>query len=121
MAKRAKFGLDREKFWRRVLGRWNRSRLTVAEFCRRESLASPTFYAWKRRLRDRSPRPSATFPASPTPAFLPVRVVPGSATFSGQTLVEVPLRDGRVVKISSPLGPRDLAGFVNALEEVRPC
>lgn len=38
-------------YWREVVARQQGSGLAVAEFCRREGLAMPTFYAWKKRLK----------------------------------------------------------------------
>ncbi len=41
---------DRELFWRGVLQRQAESDLSVAGFCRQESISAPSFYAWRRKL-----------------------------------------------------------------------
>ena len=41
---------DRAAYWRRLLGEWERSGLSQAEFCRRRRLKAVTFAWWKRRL-----------------------------------------------------------------------
>jgi hypothetical protein len=42
---------DRAKFWAQLLGVWEKSGLTQAEFCRRRGVKAVTFAWWKRRLR----------------------------------------------------------------------
>lgn len=36
--------------WRKLVARWRRSGQSIAEFCRREGVHGPSFYAWRRRL-----------------------------------------------------------------------
>ena len=41
----------RERFWRRVIARWESSGLeSMAEFCRREGVPATRFYRWRRRF-----------------------------------------------------------------------
>jgi len=78
----------KERFWRRAMARFRASGLKIRDFCEREVLAEPSFYAWRAELarRDRSrqsprraqrsiPRGRPTRPAKP--GFLSVRVIPG--------------------------------------------
>jgi transposase-like protein len=37
--------------WKRRVAEQRRSRLTVAEFCRREGVSPASFYAWRKRLQ----------------------------------------------------------------------
>lgn len=62
--------LEREQFWRLVLEEHEKSGLNAREFCRRESISEPSFYAWRRKIRDRD---SAA--ESPPVELLPVNVV----------------------------------------------
>ena len=41
---------ERGRYWRRWLGKWRRSGLTQAEFCRRHGLKAGNFAWWKRKL-----------------------------------------------------------------------
>lgn len=50
MAKRVKWS---EAVWRDVHCRFERSGMTVAEFCEVEGCSVGTFYAWRKRLADR--------------------------------------------------------------------
>ena len=44
---------EKEQFWRMVLEEHARSGLPAREFCRRESISEPSFYAWRRKIRER--------------------------------------------------------------------
>jgi hypothetical protein len=44
---------ERTQLWLDRLSRHAASQLTVAEFCQREEISSPSFYHWKRRLTPR--------------------------------------------------------------------
>lgn len=61
-----------EALWRRRLRQQPHSRLTIQQFCKRESVSTAAFHAWKRRLAL-----SAAFPTAPSvpSAFVPL-VVP---------------------------------------------
>lgn len=102
----ARHGSDRSEHWRRVIEDWRRSGQTVAEFCRRRRIASPTFYVWRQRLGNVSPS------SRPSPAFLPVHVVPGSA----RPVLELALRGGRMLRLHGDITPEIVAGLVRALE-----
>jgi transposase-like protein len=45
---------DREAHWRGVLERQAESGLSVADFCRQESVSAPSFYFWRRRLQEQA-------------------------------------------------------------------
>lgn len=76
----------KERYWRRMLKRWQRSRLTVREFCAEVGLAEHNFFAWKRviaerdRAAPRRPRISRMSRAKRRAAdFVAVHVVPDPA------------------------------------------
>jgi len=66
---------DQAARWQAIVARQSRSGLSVAAFCRAESLSAPIFYAWRRRLGGSPPaRPGARqAPAAPE-QLLPVAV-----------------------------------------------
>jgi hypothetical protein len=41
----------KEQHWRQLIERWQRSGLSARAFRQRHHLAVPSFYAWRRRLR----------------------------------------------------------------------
>lgn len=52
------------KLWQERLRRFDRSQMTVVQFCRKEGVSQPSFYQWKKKLRqppsDAKPKPSTT-------------------------------------------------------------
>lgn len=67
------FRSETAKRWQERLSRFDRSQLTVAQFCQSEGISQPSFYHWKKKLRqplsDAEPRP-----AESTVQFLPLRL-----------------------------------------------
>lgn len=50
---------ERAAYWRRLLGAWERSGLSQAEFCRRRGIKAVNLAWWKRRLRGSPGMPRA--------------------------------------------------------------
>jgi transposase-like protein len=61
---------EKEEFWRLVFREFEASGETVREFCRREGIAVPSFYGWRRKIAQRD---GAHKNASP--GLVPVSVV----------------------------------------------
>lgn len=97
----------KEAYWRKVLGRFAASGLSVREFCKREQLTESAFYAWRRTIGERNE--AGNF----GPAFVP-------AVINGEAEIEPPL----VLKLAGDLELRfpstipaaRLAEVVRALE-----
>jgi hypothetical protein len=84
--------------WQQRLLRFERAGLSVSAFCDQEGISTPSFYAWRRRLRIDPPI------AIDTPRFLPVQV------FASPSL-ELVLPCGAVLRLTAGC---DLA-FVRSL------
>src|SRR2546423_1056856 len=89
---------SKQRQWLDLIHRWQRSRLSVREFCRRHHVSEPSFYAWRRVLRERglvqdSPSEPA---ASSTPAFVKLTMKPEAAVASSIDLV---LSDRRLLRV----------------------
>jgi|SRR5947209_16911015 len=95
-----------ERRWRDLIARWERSDLTVRDFCSDHRISEPSFYAWRRELaaRDREKGP----PTPPVPTFVPVRVAPPA-------VIEVVLPTGVVVRVPVGADPAAAARLVAAL------
>ena len=98
--------------WRAVIHEFTSGGETVAAFCARHGLATPTFYQWRRRLGASKPTPAL---------FLPVRVAstvapPSAVTAEGG--VEVVLRGGRRLRLERGFDPQVLAAALATLEGV---
>lgn len=87
MAKRAK-DLEKEEYWRLVVEEFEKSGLTVRQFCRREKLREPSFYAWRRELRRRDGDQRADGIAPVAPAL--VEVMTRSPTPAQAIEIETP-------------------------------
>jgi hypothetical protein len=98
----------KERLWRRWIGEWQTSGLSVRVFCDRHGLAIPSFYAWRRTLARR---------ATEQAAFVPVQVVADAAPASA---LEVVLADGRTVRVAPGFDAATLRQLLAVLEG-RPC
>lgn len=76
--------------WERRVAAQGRSRLTVAEFCRREGVSPASFYAWRKRLQ----QPEAA--AGSEPLFVALQM-PDVPPWSGGLQIELP--GGAVVRL----------------------
>ncbi len=125
----------KERFWRRVVRRRQRSGLTVREFCRDEGVAESSYHDWRRELaqRDReqtsgedgsgvkgiSPEGSATSSGGSKEvlAFVPVQVLPDDGESFPSRLIEVVLTSGETLRVPTRFDSRVLEGVLRVLEE----
>ncbi len=85
---------EKEEFWRLALAEQDNSGLTVSEFCRQQSLSQPSFYAWRRKLRQRD-----QLVAGDTP-LVPVTVVSAQAeSLADKPSVKIRLPGGIVIDV----------------------
>ena len=103
---------SKERFWRRVLHRWQRSGLSIRAYCRTHDLAEPSFHFWRRTLAQRDQRR-----AQPTPSAGPTRFAPVRLVGDVPAPLEVVCRSGRVVRVGAAFDPATLRAVVAALEE----
>jgi transposase len=101
----------KEQSWRRHIQRWQNSGLTVREFCDRQQLAQPSFYAWRRQLQQRD---------AAAATFVPVRVVLDDQP-QPAIPIEVVLASGRWVRVTPGFDPATLRQLLAVLEETPPC
>jgi transposase len=103
----------KERFWRRMVRRWDKSGLSVRAFCLTYRLSEPSFYAWRRMLKQRD---------GEAVSFVPVRVVPDDpslAATAGASL-ELVLPAGRVLRVGPGFDAATLQRLLAVLEEGRP-
>jgi transposase-like protein len=99
-----------ESRWLELVRRWQRSQLSVRAFCQRHHLSEPSFYAWRRVLRQRGllqePPPSK-------PAFVKV-ALDGQPT---PAAIEVVLGHGRLLRLRAGFDADLLRQLLCVLEE----
>jgi hypothetical protein len=120
----------KEKLWRKIIRRHQRSDLPVRAFCQREGLKVCNFLWWRRELNRRDcekagslPHPSTREPTKPpiAPVFLPVRVVDADLALPRPAPpIEIVLNGGPTVRVPFGFDPRSLTEVLNVLEG-RPC
>jgi hypothetical protein len=79
---------EKELQWRDVLRRQANSGLSIRQFCARERISQPSFYAWRRRLRESADgeRTSRTVsrrvePAASTGEFVSLKLLAPTSTW----------------------------------------
>ncbi len=121
----------KEQFWRQMFARWTASGLSIAAFCEDARLSQQSFYRWRRVLRKRTSRSdqqrrsqavdaatetAATAIARPLPLFVPLVVERTAAA----AVLEVVVRDGRVIRVPAGFDATTLAQVLAVLEG-QPC
>ncbi|MCO6045265.1 hypothetical protein NG895_15240 [Aeoliella sp. ICT_H6.2] len=97
----------KEGYWRKVLGRFAASGLSVREFCKREQLTESAFYAWRRTIDEREEAGGSQ------PAFVPA-VVTNDENYETSVAVELP--GGCLLRFSGPTATQQLAELIVALQ-----
>jgi len=77
--------------WTRRLAHYEASNETVARFCHREGVSVPSFYAWKKKVRQ-----APASPVGASPRFLPVQIMPPAPVSARRETV---VRLGRDIQI----------------------
>jgi hypothetical protein len=101
---------QKERQWRRWIGEWQASGLSVRASCQRRGLTVASFYAWRRVLQRRDAERAR---------FVPVQVLADAAPTQA-TALEVVLTDGRTVRVPPGFDAATLRRLLAVLEG-RPC
>ena len=96
----------KEDFWRDAVKRFAGSVLSVREFCKREQLTEPSFYAWRRKLAKRDNQDTAE------PTFIPAQVVDHVAP-----AIVLELASGHRLQLPASLPIAQVAELVLRLEQ----
>ena len=100
--------------WLDLIRRWQRSKLSVREFCQRYQLREPSFYSWRRVLRERGLLDEQTPGDEPgTPTFVKLSLGAETTVPSAIELVVGP----RVLRLRPGFDPAMLLELVRLLEE----
>jgi Transposase len=106
---------SKERFWRRTVAQWEESGSSVRDFCDRHGLAEPSFYAWRRLLRQRDAQDVG---------FVPVQVIADASSCTpadrGAGNLELVLGGGRLLRIGPGFDGPTLQRLLALLEEGPP-
>ena len=100
---------SRREFWRQAVARQRRSGLSIHRFCEQESLATATFYHWKRRLV--APSGGTLEPVG----FAPVQVQPEIVPAAVPGVIEIVLPHDRRVRLTGAVDRQQLADVLAVL------
>ena len=113
--------VEKERYWRRVIGEAARSGMSIQRFCRERRLRKSQFYWWQRELKKReqarafgSGNPSKATKDTGQATFALVSEDGGESASSG---IELVLRDGRRLRIARGVDEETLRTVVGVLEE----
>lgn len=106
--------LGKEKLWRGAVRAWERSALTIRDFCARRGLEEHNFHAWRRTLAARAQERAA-------PTFLPVEVVGETAVAEMAAAIEIVMPGGAVVRVRVGVDGTTLRQVLAALAKEPSC
>ena len=86
--------------WAERLRRFEHAEMTVAQFCISEGVSQPSFYSWRKKLREFN----IIVQPAPTASFLPV-VLPQTTRSVQVTLTTVELPGGIRIRVETPVDP----------------
>jgi hypothetical protein len=135
---------DRAKYWQRLVGAWEKSGLSQAEFCRRRRIEPASFGWWKRKLlgagkKDRHrvrrgsgargtrgavdfvevafpPQALGTGPMAPTGVSDPTAPKSRWTLPTGSYLYEIGLSSGRVIRVPRNFDPAVVSQLIAIVE-----
>ena len=120
-------GPERRRRWTsaeklRIVNDCETSGLSVAEFARQRDIHANLIHSWRRQART-----GVLLPRSPGEArFAPVSIVTGAdptptpaTPAKDRPVIEVVLRNGRVLRLRESVAPGDAASLADALESCR--
>jgi hypothetical protein len=125
MAKRAIGAVERGRR-KRLVAEWRRGGQSAAEFGARRGLSKWALYSWVKQLgagasrRRQKRRPVRRSTRAGGPGFIPVRLVgDGHADLRAQTesIVEIQLRGGDVVRVVGEVSTERLRAVVTAVRQ----
>ena len=131
--------VEKERFWRGVIERQHTSGLYVRAFCRRDAISEPSFYSWKRTIRERDvergPRTATEQTARslhsaavaraittpPREAFVPVSLVESPpACAPTPAVIEIVVPGGYAVRVAAGCDADVLRCALTVLQSAAP-
>jgi transposase-like protein len=113
-----KNGVEKELLWREILKRQADSGLSVRKFCATEAISEPSFYAWRKKLREREkdgtrPRKSRRRKDAPDKGrlFVPLKLLDAAQT------LEIIHPCGYRIQVTGDVNPVALRQVLEVLDE----
>ena len=103
---------DRRQFWQMVIDTYKESGLSVAAFCKKESISEAAYYYWRKKLVGADPKSNRKTP----PAFIEVALPQSSVT-----VLELVLSSGNTLRINPGADRQTLSNVLSILHEAGLC
>ena len=105
----------KEDRWLQIVRLWRQSRLSVRDFCERRGVSEPSFYGWRRVLRERGLVDDREVPSRGRglPAFVKV----AEAASCVPAAIELIVSEGRLLRIRPGFDADALRQLLRVLEE----
>ena len=94
------------EYWQGIVDQFQQSGQTVQAFCTEKGLSVPSFYQWRRRLRDGD--------AATASGIVPVKLLPAASNDLAES-IQIVTPNGFVVRVSSSLPTETLARFLRTV------
>lgn len=111
----SKRSAEKEAFWRMAIEEQAGSGLSVREFCRREGIAEPSFYTWRREIRRRDG--SVDEAAKLVPVHVDIDKLPESPVVSRERsgLLEITTPSGFTLRLDDHIEPAQLRALLQTI------
>ena len=106
----------KQERWLELVRRWQRSQITVCEFCRRHQISEASFYSWRRVLRERGLLDEPMGAKTSTDALAFVELSTAVAEPTGGP-IELVLNQRRLLRVRPGFDAATLLELVRLLEE----
>jgi transposase-like protein len=107
--------LAKQAKWLATVRRWQRSNLSVREFCRQQQVNEASFYEWRRVLRERGVLGEEGVAKPATSAF--AKLVVEAPTTAADVAIELVLGERRVLRVRAGFDAQALLQLVKLLED----
>ena len=107
----------KERLWREQVTSWQRSGLSIRQYCRQHQLNEPNFYAWRRELARRDEVGGISSKSVQRPKPLSVTWMPLTVDPSTVPVVEVQLPTGAILRVPAGVESVTLERILTALHQ----
>jgi hypothetical protein len=106
-----------ERLWREQVSSWQRSGLSIRQYCQQHQLNEPNFYAWRRELARRDEAGGISSKSVQRPKPLSVTWMPLTVDASTVPVVEVQLPTGAILRVPAGVESTTLEHILTALHQ----
>ena len=107
---------EQRQFWQMVFDTYKSSGLNIKQFCKNEGISEAAFYAWRKKLRAKIPKPVACSKPLPPEPFIQV-----SMPKTEPRCLELRFESGHTLSIPSDIDSKMLNNVLAVLRQAKLC